>query len=159
MSGEGISGEWAELGRLGDFLGFRFRRMQDQLTKAFSAATADYNLRSGAFSSLALIRANPGLSQQDLCREVGLDKSVTVLMVNDLESRGLAERRKSKQDKRRHALFITPAGEAFLDELFVLLEGVESGMMSILSPEELAMLKGLMDRIYHFERTRQGEPG
>ena len=159
MSGEGISGEWAELGRLGNFLGFRFRRMQDQLTKAFSSATAAHNLKSGSFSSLALISANPGLSQQDLCREVGLDKSVTVLMVNDLESRGLAVRKKSKQDKRRHALFITPAGEAFLAELFEILNEVEGGLMSVLSPEELAMLKGLMDRIYHFERARQGEQG
>jgi DNA-binding MarR family transcriptional regulator len=136
------------LGRLGDFLGFRLRRVQNQLSRDFAAATADHNLRSGLFSSLALIAANPGVSQNELSHEVGLDKSVTVTIVDDLEARGWASRKRSKSDRRRHALFATPAGEAELDALFAILEQTENEALHQLSPAELHLLSELLDRMY-----------
>lgn len=136
------------LGRLGEFLGFRLRRVQNQLSRDFAAATADHNLRSGLFSSLALISANPGASQNELSREVGLDKSVTVTIVDELESRGWATRERSKSDRRRHALFATPAGEAKLNELFGVLERTENAMLHQLSTAELHLLHELLDRLY-----------
>ncbi|MBJ7415285.1 MAG: hypothetical protein JHC88_07510, partial [Niveispirillum sp.] len=38
-----------DLGRLGDFIGFRLRRIQNHLSRNFSARNADWNLRSGLF--------------------------------------------------------------------------------------------------------------
>ena len=136
------------LGRLGDFVGFRLRRVQNQLSRDFSAATADDGLRSGLFSSLALIAANPGISQQQLSREVGLDKSVTVAIVDEMERSGWAVRERSKIDRRRHSLQVTPAGEAYLDELFATLERTENAVLHQLSPAELALLNELLDRMY-----------
>src|SRR4051794_12603534 len=88
--------ERMNLGRLGEFIGFRLRRVQNQLSRDFAAATTEHNLRSGLFSSLALISSNPGVSQNELSQEVGLDKSVTVTIVDDLEERGWATRKRSK---------------------------------------------------------------
>jgi DNA-binding MarR family transcriptional regulator len=136
------------LGRLGDFIGFRLRRLQNQLARNFANATADRNLRSGLFSSLAIIAANPGISQNELANEVGLDKSVTVLIVDDLESRGLAVRKRSESDRRRHSLFVTAAGEVYLDEMFGLLEQTEESVLKQLSPRELQQLRRLLDRMY-----------
>ena len=136
------------LGRLGEFVGFRLRRVQNQLSRDFSAAIADDGLRSGLFSSLALIAANPGLSQQQLSREVGLDKSVTVAIVDEMEKSGWAVRERSKTDRRRHALQITPRGEAYLDKLFATLERTENAVLHQLSPAELALLNELLDRMY-----------
>jgi DNA-binding MarR family transcriptional regulator len=137
-----------DLGRLGNFVGFRLRRVQNQLSRDFAAATDDYNLRSGLFSSLALIAANPGLSQNELSREVVLDKSVTVTIVDDLERRGLATRERSKTDRRRHALYITSEGQTFLDELFAILEQTENAVLHQLSGAELHLLNQLLDRMY-----------
>lgn len=137
-----------DLGRLGNFVGFRLRRVQNQLSRDFAAATGDYKLRSGLFSSLALIAANPGLSQNELSREVVLDKSVTVTIVDDLERRGLATRERSKTDRRRHALYITSEGQTFLDELFAILEQTENAVLHQLSGAELHLLNQLLDRMY-----------
>jgi DNA-binding MarR family transcriptional regulator len=136
------------LGRLGDFVGFRLRRVQNQLSRDFAAATADRKLRSGLFSSLGIISANPGLSQSELSREVGLDKSVTVTIVDELENSGWAERRRSPTDRRRHALFVTPAGERQLDELFAILAKTEDAVLHQLSPAEMHVLSELLDRMY-----------
>lgn len=136
------------LGRLGDFVGFRLRRIQNYLSRDFSAATSEHNLKQGQFSGLAIIAANPGLSQIELAREIGLDKSLTVQMVDELERRGWAERRRSIVDRRRHDLFVTPDGEAVLDDLFAQLGVVERNSLEVLSNEEHVVLNELLDRIY-----------
>jgi DNA-binding MarR family transcriptional regulator len=136
------------LGRLGDFVGFRLRRVQNQLSRKFAAATSELGLRQGLFSSLAIVSANPGISQSELSREVGLDKSVTVTMVDELEKYGWAERRRSSHDRRRHALYITPAGELRLNELFTVMEQTEAAALHQLSADEMKMLSELLDRMY-----------
>jgi DNA-binding MarR family transcriptional regulator len=136
------------LGRLGDFVGFRLRRIQNYLSRDFSVATSEHNLKQGQFSGLAIIAANPGLSQIELAREIGLDKSLTVQMVDELERRGWAERRRSVVDRRRHDLFVTPDGEAVLVDLFGQLDAVERNSLEVLSDEEHVILNELLDRIY-----------
>ncbi|WP_162236829.1 MarR family winged helix-turn-helix transcriptional regulator [Sphingomonas sp. Leaf208] len=131
-----------------DYLGFRLRRIQNRLSKDFAAAVAEHGLKQGLFSSLALISANPGTSQAFVSREVGLDKSATVAIVDELERRGWAERQASATDRRRHALFITPAGDAFLDQMFVILDRTEQKAVEQLSAAEFALLQELLDRIY-----------
>ncbi|WP_084455997.1 MarR family winged helix-turn-helix transcriptional regulator [Novosphingobium rosa] len=142
------SGTGVKLGRLGDFVGFRLRRVQNQLSRDFAAVTAERGLRSGLFSSLALISANPGLSQAELSREIAMDKSVTVTLVDEMERRGWAERKRSPTDRRRHALFITAEGEAQLEEMFALVSETENAVLHQLSPAELLLLSELLDRMY-----------
>jgi DNA-binding MarR family transcriptional regulator len=143
-----VSNDRLDLGRLGDFIGFRLRRVQNQLSRDFAAATAEQGLRSGLFSALSLIEANPGIAQSELSREVGLDKSVTVTIVDDLERGGWAVRTRSESDRRRHALHITEAGKAKLNELFKVLERTEDAALHTLSPAELHLLHELLDRLY-----------
>ncbi len=142
------STERLNLGRLGDFVGFRLRRVQNQLSRDFATATAAQGLRSGLFSSLGIIAANPGVSQSELSREVGLDKSVTVTIVDELERFGWAVRQRSLHDRRRHALYITPEGERHLDELFGVVAQTEDAVLHQLSPAEMHVLSELLDRMY-----------
>jgi DNA-binding MarR family transcriptional regulator len=137
-----------QLGRLNDYVGFRMRRVQNQLSANFVARTAHFGIRTGLFSSLALIEANPGLSQQELSSTVGLDKSITVQIVDELERRGWAKRERSKIDRRRHALTILPAGKKFLDELFEIMAEVEAEVLAQLSPEERPIFHAALDRMY-----------
>lgn len=147
-SRENLDTNELNLGRLGDFIGFRLRRIQNQFSKDFSAATEKYNLRSGLFSSLAIIAANKGVSQNELSHAVGLDKSVTVQIIDELEKRGYALRVRSTVDRRRYELNLTDDGQAFLDELFGILNETESKLLTHVSASELALLKVLLDRLY-----------
>jgi DNA-binding MarR family transcriptional regulator len=137
-----------QLGRLGDYVGFRMRRVQNQLSADFAAATAHLGIRSGLFSSLALIEANPGLSQQELSSTVGLDKSITVQIVDELEKRGWAQRERSTVDRRRHALTILPEGRNTLDQLFGIMQGIEAEVLAQLSADERPIFDGALDRMY-----------
>jgi len=136
------------LGRLGDLVGFRLRRIQTHFGRAFSAATAGQGLRSGMMSTLALISANPGISQSEVAKSTQLDKSAAVLIINELERRGLARRVRAEDDRRRHSLYVTAEGEAFLTELLDSLSVIEDRVLNHLTSEELRALNRLLDRLY-----------
>jgi len=147
-SATSVNDEHLDLGRLGNFIGFRLRRIQNQLSSAFATESVGHGLRPGEFSALAIISANPGLSQAKLAREVGLDKSAAVAVVDDLERLGMAERRRSPKDRRSHALFSTPGGEAALEKMFARLSTVEQDVLNALGPHDVQILSGLLDRVY-----------
>lgn len=128
-------------------LGFRLRRVNIRLTREFAAATTDIGLRSGEFTSLTAIAAKPGMSQSELCRETGLDKSAAVAVIDDLSRRGWIVRDRSGADRRRHVLSITPAGERALDDLVRRTRTVEAPVLSCLTDLEKTMLMALLDKV------------
>jgi DNA-binding MarR family transcriptional regulator len=69
-------------------------------------------------------------------------------VVDDLERLGMAERRRSPDDRRRHALYTTDIGEAALVKLFDRLADVEQDVLNVLGPHDLQVLSGLLDRVY-----------
>jgi DNA-binding MarR family transcriptional regulator len=134
---------------LGDFLGFRLRRVQNQLSRDFSQKTRPWNLRAGMFSSLEIIAVNPGISQVELSAEVGLDKSAMVPLVDELERRGWVERTKSTRDRRRNELAATAKGLAELDLLFAELAVTEEAGLAMLTDSERATINRALDKVYH----------
>jgi DNA-binding MarR family transcriptional regulator len=55
-----------------------------------------------------------GPSQQQVGEALGLDPSGLISAIDELEAGGLLERRRAPEDRRRHALFLTRAGQAKL---------------------------------------------
>jgi DNA-binding MarR family transcriptional regulator len=141
--------EEPSLGRLGSFLGFRLRRLQNQFSRDFHAQTKNWELRAGMFSALELIAANPGISQAIVSAEIGLDKSALVPIIDALEKRGWVERTRSTSDRRRNHLSTTAAGEKELDALFAELAVTEAAGLAALSDEERAMVNSALDKVYH----------
>jgi DNA-binding MarR family transcriptional regulator len=53
----------------------------------------------------------PGLTQQELAMLARVDPSSMVAVLDDLERRGIAERRVDPEDRRRRAVYLTAKGE------------------------------------------------
>ena len=144
----------ANLGTLNHVLGFRLRRIQTHLAKALVGrlsqvpAVAGSVVRTGEFSALALVAANPGMSQIQLAGVGGFDKTAVVAMVDDLEAKGWVLRQRAPDDRRRHTLHVTPAGEAMLIELTKIAQANEARINLALSAEERQRLYETLDRIY-----------
>lgn len=136
------------LGRLGVVLGFRLRRVQNQLSRDFQVRTKAWDLRSGMFSSLEIIATNPGISQTALAREIGMDKSVVVSLIDELGRRGWTVRERSPTDRRFYQLSITPEGAAVLEDLIVATAEAEMPGRAALSAAEFEMLSKSLDKIY-----------
>lgn len=137
-----------DLGILSEIIGFRIRRIQNHLSRSLSALLNDPDLRPGVFSTLALIAANPGLSQKTLSREVGFDKASVVAILDNMEARGWTRRQRSTTDRRRHHLFVTPEGETALGRMTELVRQNEAEAHATLTSEEQATLGVLLDKLY-----------
>jgi DNA-binding MarR family transcriptional regulator len=136
------------LGVLNDVIGFRIRRIQNHLSRGFSDRVGRKEVKPGLFSALALIAANPGLSQTTLSQEIGFDKATVVAILDALESLGWAERKRSPEDRRRHSLYVTRKGETALQRLRDVALANEEGIHAVLSEKEQAQLFSLLDKIY-----------
>src|SRR5262245_62562965 len=67
--------------------------------------------------TLRLINASSGISQQALSSKLGLPPSRLVALLDELEERGLVERRASAEDRRVYALHLTRRGREILEAI------------------------------------------
>lgn len=140
--------ELLDLGVLNDLLGFRLRRIQNHLARAFQEDPRHGDLKSGLFSILALIAANAGVSQARLAMESGIDKTALVALLDYLEQEGWAVRIRAREDRRKHSLHITEKGLAALDRLTTAAHDTESKARGALTERELAQLLRILDKLY-----------
>jgi DNA-binding MarR family transcriptional regulator len=132
---------------LDEILVFKLRRVRDVLTHAFrKSSTEGRGLRAGEFGALALIEANPDISQIELARVGGFDQTILVGVIDDLETRGWVLRQQDRDDRRRRVLQITKSGRAALaDLLSKALDNEKSARQALTATEMRAFQKALDD--------------
>jgi DNA-binding MarR family transcriptional regulator len=102
------------------------------------------------------VAARPGLSQQDLAAMLGVVPSRLVILVDELEDRGLIERRDHPSDRRVYALHLTQRGHQTMADIGRIARAHNEALCAALSAPERAQLAGLLERI----ASEQGlEPG
>ncbi|HJS09534.1 MAG TPA: MarR family transcriptional regulator [Pirellulales bacterium] len=106
-----------ELGRLEDAVGFNLRLAQEASFRAFAKRVGDPQLKPRWYAMLVLIRENPGLTQAELGRASGRDKSSITPALQNLTRRGLVRRLSAPDDARALALWLTPKGTAMVRQL------------------------------------------
>ena len=96
---------------------------------------------------LRLIAREPGQSQQSLARQLGTPPSRLVLLLDELEERGLTERRRNPSDRRHHALYLTGDGTRLMAQLGQIGAAHEDDICAPLNAAEREQLHGLLTRI------------
>jgi DNA-binding MarR family transcriptional regulator len=109
---------------------------------------------------LHILSATPGLTQQALASLLGMVPSRLVALVDELESRGLMQRRQSENDRRRHALVLTEKGRKALTAIGEISREHQRLLLASLTEPELAQLAALLQRIADEQGlTRNVHPG
>jgi DNA-binding MarR family transcriptional regulator len=101
-------------------------------------------MRVKEFASLAMLREHSPITQQELGDILCVDANNLVLLLNDLESREFALRRRDPSDRRRHLVEITDEGVRALAAAEKGIESVEDDVLGPLSPTERAELHQLL---------------
>jgi DNA-binding MarR family transcriptional regulator len=109
---------------------------------------------------LRLIDACEGLSQQDLCTQLGVLPSRLVTMVDELELRGLVQRQDHPRDRRSYALHLTDKGREAMKTIGRVARDHQQALCAALSMKEREQLAGLLVRIADEQGLRPGvHPG
>lgn len=109
------------------------------------ATSADLTLRQ--LQVLALLRAVPGTTGQQLAESMGVSTPTMSGIVDRIASKGWLEREHDPQDRRRVLLHLTPAAAAMLAELEVPVHRVRSLILDRLDEADLRDLARLTDRM------------
>ncbi|WP_235498141.1 MULTISPECIES: MarR family winged helix-turn-helix transcriptional regulator [unclassified Frankia] len=95
-------------------------------------------------AALAYLRDHDPTTQRALTQGLCVDANYCVLLLNELEAAGLAERRRDPADRRRHIVTMTEAGRRALEQAEQAQETIEDEILTGLSPQERATLTQLL---------------
>ena len=96
-------------------LGYLLKHAQQRLVQAAGPAMAGYGIDGRELAVLTVLAADYPLSQHEAAERLGVDRTTMVALVDELEAKGLVERHRSPQDRRKNIVQLTNAGERCLD--------------------------------------------
>jgi DNA-binding MarR family transcriptional regulator len=105
--------------------GMPVRRVPVSLSRRFfqicmavaAEVAAEEDLTALQFGALTYLYDEPELDQNGLTARLGIDRSNTSTLLDELEKKGLVERRVSAEDRRAKLLHLTPRGVKVRDRL------------------------------------------
>src|SRR5438132_3991078 len=114
----------------------------------FTEALEPFGIRPRHVAALIELRDRGELTQQSLCGQLHLDPTNLVAILNELEQRGYATRRRDPEDRRRHLVEVSEAGIAVIEKVSEVMDGVEDELLDGLEPAEREQLEGLLTSIW-----------
>lgn len=96
---------------------------------------------------LRVVAADPGRTQQAVAMQLGLLPSRLVQLVDELEGRGLIERRRDPHDRRNSALHVTDAGRVMLRDIGRAAQAHGEDFLAPLNEADRAKLSDLLGRL------------
>jgi DNA-binding MarR family transcriptional regulator len=132
---------------LTDDLSFLLARANALSLAAGNAALAGHGLKARSYSVLALAVDGAHPSQRELAAFLRLDPSQVVALVDDLQRRGLVERRPDPSDRRANVVLATDAGRTLHASAREAAQSAERELHAGLDDDERAQLAALLRRI------------
>ena len=118
-------------------------------TARFTSRLAMLELVPAHAGILKILAGTPGISQCALAKALGTLPSRMVAYVDQLESKGLLERRPNENDRRNHALHLTKAGRAAYHSTSRLAQEHQQALLAGLSRQQQVQLAELLQRVAH----------
>jgi DNA-binding MarR family transcriptional regulator len=134
-------------GELGKFPGYLLARLGEASRRRFHKALEPEGLHPRHFGVMTMLAAHPGMSQQQLHEQTGIDPSSMVAVIDELQARGLAERRPDPQDRRARQVFLTEQGLLTLERIRGLAANLQREFFGALTAEERKTLHALLRKL------------
>ena len=110
----------------------------------YAEETGPDGLTQRQFAVLEAVSQKSGLTQTDLVRATGIDRSTLADLVSRMTTKGLLDREKSAIDARAKAVRLAPAGEAALDAARPKVEAADKRILALLPKAKRDGFLGLL---------------
>lgn len=135
-------------------LGLLLAQLGFLMSRRFGEQLEPLGLQQRHAGMLTRLAAHEGTSQQALGELLGLNATRMVFLVDELEQRGLVERRRNPADRRSHALYLTHGGRDLLRSAQQVMGAHEKSLGASLTEAERRELVRLLRKVAH----EQGVP-
>ncbi|MGF1545043.1 MAG: MarR family winged helix-turn-helix transcriptional regulator [Parvularculaceae bacterium] len=124
--------------------GHLLRRAQQFAHDLYSKEVGPSGPTPRQFEVLHTVSQNEGLSQTDLVRATGIDRSTLADMIARMIKKGLLSRSRTKEDARANAVSITAAGKRMLSSAQSSVAKAEAAALDVLpKTQQSAFMKAL----------------
>jgi DNA-binding MarR family transcriptional regulator len=131
-------------------VGFLLAKLHAAGSVLNNAALAEFGLKERSYSVLALACGDLGPTQRELAEFLSLDPSQIVALIDELERRGLVERKPGISDRRQKLVAATGAGRALHKEAQEATRAAEARHLEMLTAEEVASLRSILRKaVWH----------
>ncbi len=113
----------------------------------YNAETGEGALTQRQYAVLKALHGTDGLSQTDLVRLTGIDRSTLADLVARMLTRNLLKRERSTTDARANLVQIAEAGQTALDEMEPRVMAADEKILSLLSPPKRDSFVKLLRKI------------
>lgn len=141
----------AETSDLEGLIGYNLKRAYVIVQSDFRAALGDGGMSARVLTALSLVIKFPNITQSELARMMGIERSGLVAIVDELEKNGALQRAPVPGDRRVQALVPTDAGRRSYAETLEIVQRHEERLLSHMSAEEQATLLQLLKKIRRAE--------
>jgi DNA-binding MarR family transcriptional regulator len=114
-----------------------------------------FGLTALKYTALTVLERHPDMSSAQLARSSFVTAQSMADMIAALESRGLIERHRDRDDRRRLVVALTPGGRELLDRCRGEVLALEHGMLKGLSDQQAAALRTALSTC-HANLSRSG---
>lgn len=140
-------------------LGYLLKHTQQRLARASAEALAPFGIDGHELAVLAVLAAEPPLSQVEVAGRLGVDRTTMVALVDGLEDHGLVERRRSPQDRRKNIVELTDAGRDCLHRAELTRRATERRFLAPLDEETATALVRALRALVEEERRGDSSEG
>jgi DNA-binding MarR family transcriptional regulator len=127
-------------------LGFLITRAHLRMHRAFAEALAPLAIMPSHFGLLTTLATLGPVPQAEVSRRLGVSGASIVQMVDDLEERGLLERKRLEWDRRTQVLHLRPGAADVLEQAGQLAEQTLATRLGTLDQKETRRLVLLLQR-------------
>jgi DNA-binding MarR family transcriptional regulator len=140
--------------------GFLLTQIGAHVADQFAERLKPLHLQPAHAGILRMLARNPGLSQQDLARRLGMHASRLVAVIDEMEEKRFVQRKPSPDDRRVYALHLTSEGLEQLQRIGEVARTHQRELLSPLNEQERLLLTELLTRIANNEKLTEGvHPG
>jgi DNA-binding MarR family transcriptional regulator len=129
-------------------LGYNASRASHTLVAHFMRGVREFDLRTVDFSVLSVMAHQPGVTSRQLCQLLNVLPPNMVVLLRDLDKRGLIERTPHPTDGRAMGLSLSAEGQALMKKAEKAASAADLQATAHLSPAERKTLARLLQKIY-----------
>lgn len=119
-------------------------RAAQRMNAVTGAAAGAHGLSLRDHIVLSALHKSPGLTQVELGRALGMDKTTLTAELDRLERASLVRRAVDPRDRRARVLELTPSGDEVRRAVAADAERAEADALSLFRPEEVGILRSVL---------------
>lgn len=118
-------------------------RASQRASEIFATETRGYDLTARQYAVISTISKHEGLSQTDLVRLTGIDRSTLADVVQRLLRRGIIERKRTPRDGRTYSVSLSEAGRTVLQSIRSCANRADRSVRSLLEQNDPQVMDAL----------------